>query len=125
MSLQGFCLVLLIGDLNNLEIWDTDICNAYLEALPSTKVYIIAGSEFKELEGHILVSSKVLHGLRSIGKRWHESFADCILKWGFFQYKLDPGIGMRQSGDIYEYVAVYVDDLANQLKNPKEIVDIL
>ena len=32
---------------------------------------------------------------------------------------------MRQSGDTYEYVNVYVDDFAIAMKNPKEIVDIL
>ena len=37
--------------------------NAYLEAITSEKVYIIAGSEFGELEGHILVFSRALYGL--------------------------------------------------------------
>jgi hypothetical protein len=32
---------------------------------------------------------------------------------------------MRKHGSIYEYVAVYVDDLAIAMKNPKEFVDIL
>jgi Reverse transcriptase (RNA-dependent DNA polymerase) len=32
---------------------------------------------------------------------------------------------MRKLDDIYEYVAVYVDDLAIAMKNPKEFVDIL
>ena len=32
---------------------------------------------------------------------------------------------MRRNGDLYEYVAVYVDDLAIAMKNPKEFVDIL
>jgi hypothetical protein len=32
---------------------------------------------------------------------------------------------MRKLDDIYEYVAVYVDDLAIAMRNPKEFVDIL
>ena len=32
---------------------------------------------------------------------------------------------MCQSGDIYEHVALYVDDLAITMKNPKDFVDIL
>ena len=32
---------------------------------------------------------------------------------------------MRNLGNIYEYVAVYDDDLAIAMKNPKELVDIL
>jgi hypothetical protein len=32
---------------------------------------------------------------------------------------------MRKNGNIYEYIAVYVDDLAIAMKNPKEFTDIL
>ena len=32
---------------------------------------------------------------------------------------------MRRNGDLYEYVSVYVDDLAIAMKNPKGFVDIL
>jgi hypothetical protein len=32
---------------------------------------------------------------------------------------------MRQNGEIYEYIAVYVDDLALDLVNPQEFIDIL
>jgi hypothetical protein len=32
---------------------------------------------------------------------------------------------MRKKGSLYEYIAVYVDDLAVAMKNPKEFTDIL
>jgi hypothetical protein len=32
---------------------------------------------------------------------------------------------MRRNGDLYEYVAVYIDDLAIAMKICKEFVDIL
>jgi hypothetical protein len=32
---------------------------------------------------------------------------------------------MRKKGNIYEYIAVYVDDLAIAMKKPKEFTDIL
>jgi Reverse transcriptase (RNA-dependent DNA polymerase) len=32
---------------------------------------------------------------------------------------------MRKKGSTYEYIAVYVEDLANAMKNPKELTDIL
>jgi hypothetical protein len=32
---------------------------------------------------------------------------------------------MRKKGNLYEYIAVYVDDLAIAIKNPKELTDIL
>jgi hypothetical protein len=32
---------------------------------------------------------------------------------------------MRKKGNLYEYIAVYVDDLAIAMMDPKELTDIL
>ena len=125
VSLRGFRLVMFMAELNNLQFWATDIGNAYLEAHTAENVYIIAGPEFGELEGHALVISKALYGLRSSGARWHDRFADCMYELGFFSCKAEPDIWMRKSDNAYEYVAVYVDDLAIAMKDPEEFVKIL
>ena len=44
---------------------------------------------------------------------------------GFSQCKAEPDIWMRQSGRIWEYVGVYVDDLATVVKNPNYFVNTL
>ena len=72
VSLRNLRLVLFLGKLNNLELWGADIGNAYLEAFTDEKLYIVAGPEFQELEGHILIFLKALCGLKSSGKRWAE-----------------------------------------------------
>jgi hypothetical protein len=118
VSLRGFRLVLFLAELNGIETWSTDVGNAYLEAKTSEKVYIEAGPEFGELEGHLLIIVKALYGLRTSGARWHERFADCLREQGFKPCKAEPDIWMRQNGEIYEYIAVYVDDLALALVNP-------
>jgi Reverse transcriptase (RNA-dependent DNA polymerase) len=125
VSLRGFRLVVFLAELNKLELWSTDIGNAYLEAYTSEKVYIIAGPEFKDREGHILTINKALYGLRSSGARWHDRFSDCIRELGFVPCKAEPDIWMRQKDNVYEYVAVYVDDLAIAMKHPKEFTDVL
>ena len=38
-----------------MEVWGTDIGNAYLEPTTKEKIYIVAAPEFKELQGHNLV----------------------------------------------------------------------
>ena len=38
----------------------TDVENAYLQALPREKLYIVGGPEFEELQGHVLVMYKAL-----------------------------------------------------------------
>jgi Reverse transcriptase (RNA-dependent DNA polymerase) len=125
VSLRGFRLVLFLAELNDLQLRPTYIGNAYLEAYTTKKVYIISGPEFGEREGHILVISIALYGLRSSGGRWHDRFADCIRELGFFPCKAEPDIWMTKNGNIYEYIAVYVDNLAIAMKNPKEFTNIL
>jgi len=125
VTLRGFRMVMFLAELNGLEFWATDIGNAYLESKTSEKVYIIAGEEFGDRQGHVLVIKKALYGLRSSGKRWHDRLFDCLIQLGFEPCKAEPDIWIRRNGDVYEYVAVYVDDLALALKNPQEFLDQL
>jgi hypothetical protein len=125
VSLKGFRLVVFLAELNHLKMWTTDVGNAYLEATTSEKVYIIAGPEFGDREGHILVIHKALYGLRSSGARWHDKFADCMRDIGFQPCKAEPDIWLRRNGNIYEYIAVYVDDLAMALVDPQTFVTVL
>ena len=55
VSLRGIRILTFIAELNNSEVWCTDIGNAYLESFTREKVYIRAGPEFGEREGRILV----------------------------------------------------------------------
>ena len=122
VSLKGIRLVIFLGRLNGLDIYSTDIGNAYLEAKTKEKVYIVAGSEFGPLEGHTLIMNKALYGLRSSGLRWHEKLADSLRDMGFQPTKAENDIWMRKNGEIYEYIASYVDDLCIVAKKPMDII---
>ena len=125
VSLRGIRLVLFLAELNGLEEWGTDIGNAYLEAFTKEKVYIVAGPEFGDLQGHILIILKALYGLRTSGLRWHERLADCLRDMGYEPCKMEPDIWLRECSDHYEYIAVYVDDLLIASKDPNNIISIL
>ena len=102
-----------------------DVGNAYLEACTKEKVCFIAGPEFGALAGHTFVIHKALYGLRSSGARFHEKFADTLSELGFRLTYADPDVWIRDAGDVYEFVCVYVDDLRAAMKNPKEFMDKL
>jgi hypothetical protein len=126
ISLKSLCTVIFLAELNALETWATNIGNTYLEAETSKKVFIIAGPKFGELEGHTLVIFKALYGLRSSGlRRWSEKFSPCLRDIGFFASLADPCIWMHQVNNHYEYIAVYVDDLAIASKCPAGIIQAL
>ena len=86
----------------------------------STLLVALAG--FGELEGHTLIIYKALYGLKSSGARWHEKLVDSLRAIGFFQSKADSDVWMRHEGDIYEYIAIYTDDLAIAARDPKKII---
>ena len=93
VSLRNLRLVIFLGKLNNLELWGADIGNAYLEAFTDEKLYIVAGPEFQELEGYILIFLKALYGLKSSGKRWAEVIHDILRDMKFLPSKADPVFG--------------------------------
>jgi hypothetical protein len=127
VSLRSLRLCVFLAELNKLELWGADIGNAYLEAETKEKVFFIAGPEFEDRQGHILIIHKALYGLRSSGLRWGEKFSDSLRDLGFEPSKADPMVWMRanEEHDVYEYIAVYVDDLCIAAKNPQEIIDWL
>ena len=92
VSLRNLRLVIFLGELNHLDLWGADIGNAYLEAFTDEKLYIVAGPEFQELEGYILIFLKALYGLISSGKRWAEVIHGILRDMKFLPSKADPCI---------------------------------
>ena len=95
VSLRNLRLVIFLGKLNHLDLWGTDIGNAYLESFIDEKLYIVAGPEFQELEGYILIFLKALYGLESSGKRWAEVIHGILRDMKFLPSKADPRIWLR------------------------------
>ena len=125
VSLKSIRIALLAAELNGLDVMCGDISSAYLEAKCREKVYFIAGPEFGELEGHLLIIYKALYGLRSAGASWHRKLADVLRDMGYFPCKADPDVWMKDMGTHYSYVCVYVDDLMHISKNPREFFEAL
>jgi hypothetical protein len=93
VSLRSLRIVVFLAELNSLKLWGADIGNAYLEAKAQEKVFVVAGPEFGDLAGHILIINKALYGLRSSGLRWHERFADTLRIWVLYLAKPTPTFG--------------------------------
>ena len=121
VSLRSLRMVVFLSQLNDLEIWGADVGNAYLEAYTDQNLCIIVGPEFKELQVHLLIMIKTLHGTCSGGARWHDRLSDILQELKFKPSKADPDVWMRPEpgGTCYGYIAVYVDDLAIAAKDPQ------
>ena len=97
-------LAMFLAELNNLELWGADVGNANLQ-----------------------VMYNAIYGTRSGGACWHDKFFDILHHMGIKPSRADSDIWMNSSkdGSHYEYIAVYVDDLAICMKDPKSFCDTL
>jgi hypothetical protein len=125
VSLRGIQLIAFLAELNKLQLWGVDVGNAYLEATTKEKLYILGGPEFGSLEGHSLVIDRALYGLRSSGLCWNQRFSDVLRSMGFTPSRAEADILMRENNGLYEYIAVYVDDLLIAARDPNSIVQTL
>ena len=74
------------------------------------------------MEGKYLVIDRSLYGLKTSAARWHEAFSDTLLRLRFVPSKADADMWIRDCGDYYEYMAVYVDDPIIVSKDPMKII---
>ena len=58
-----------------------------------------------------MIIRKAQYGLKSSGKCWHDQSYDVLSWMGYFPSKAEPDIWMKDMGDHYEYIGVYVGDL--------------
>ena len=58
VSLRNLRLSMFHAEFNDLQLWGADVGNAYLQALTKEKLYIVAGPECEELQGHVLVCTR-------------------------------------------------------------------
>ena len=70
ISTRSLWLSIFLAKLNNMEVWGADIGNAYQEASTKEKINLVAGPEFEELQGHILVIHRVFYSSKRSGLRW-------------------------------------------------------
>ena len=89
-------------------------------------LYIVAGPEFQELGGYILIFLKAQYGLKSSGKSWAEVIHGILRDMKFLQTKADPCIWLRKPPNLrcYEYIAVYVDALCIASESSSAIIQI-
>ena len=125
VSLRGVRLLAFMGELNGSKVWSTDIGNAHLETHIKEKVCIVAGPEFGDREGHVLITSQALHGLHSSCSHWSEQLADMLREMGRFCSEAQKDIWMPDKGDHFEHIAVHVDKLMFASKDPETMVKTL
>ncbi len=105
-----------------MKAFAADCGNAFLHGKTYEKYYIIAGPEFKELEGRFLLIDPSWYVLKTSAARWHEILSESFRHLGFFPGKAHSDLRIRDCGTHYEYCCVYVDDLIFESVNTMQYI---
>ena len=83
MSRESVSISFIIASLNNLDIFEYDIGNAYLNAKHIEKLWTEAGTEFRTEKGMVMIIARALYGIKSSGAAWREKLADTLMSLGY------------------------------------------
>ena len=115
---EHFRMLLTIADANKLCVVTGDIGGAYLNAYTEEKIYSIAGKQFKEDQGRVIIIERALYGLKTSAAQWWKHLATTLTSMGFKMSSVDNNVWMHPVLDDenhiirYEYICVHVDDFA-------------
>jgi hypothetical protein len=123
VAMETIRIGFMLASFNNLECCPADVGNTFLYGKTKEKVYVIAGSEFGDLQGQPMIIDKGRYGLKTSAARFHEHLAAKFRRMGFVPSKADADFWMKKCGDHYEYVAAYVDDLLVFSRKPMAIIE--
>ena len=109
-------IIFLLAALNDLDLKEADIKNAFLTAPSKEKVWVRAGPEFGHLEGRVFIVKKALYGLKAAGASFRSCFTLRLDECGFKSSGGDPDVWLRPAvkadgEEFYEYVMSYVDNV--------------
>ena len=119
---QNLRLAMFLAELNK-QMLEMHTYN-HLQKKNSTLWVVLNLKNYKDM---FLLYTKQHSNTRSGGACSHDKLFDILHQIGFKPSKADPDIWMKSSKDDnhYEYNAVYVDDLAICMKDPKAFCDTL
>ena len=96
-SKESVRLAFLLSELNGIDLVTVDITNAYVNAPCREKVAAVAGPEFGEYEGCVVIIEKALYGLKTSGAAWHAHLSEKLRAMGFIPSLADPDMWMRKA----------------------------
>eukprot|EP00804_Cyclotella_cryptica_P008800 CCRYP_015637-RA/>CCRYP_015637-RA protein AED:0.26 eAED:0.26 QI:0/-1/0/1/-1/1/1/0/227 len=128
MSQETVWIALLTAALNEIDIWATDVLNAYITAPCREKIWTTLGKEFGHDCSQKAIVVQALYGLKSSGAAFRVHLAGCMRKVGYVSCPADPNLWLKEQTDrkgskYYSYILCYIDDLLMVHHNPKHIMD--
>ena len=82
------------------------------------------GFPVRREEEKVVNLKKILYGLKQAAHGWNDRYMVFVTTLGFEQLNGEPLLFVRESGDSYVIIAVYVDDQLIEEPNIREIEEL-
>ena len=82
VSRESVRIAFLLAYLNDLDIFECDIGNVYLNAKFRYKIWTESGSKFETEKGIVMIISIKLCGLKSSGATWRANISETLISLG-------------------------------------------
>ena len=128
VSREPVRIALLLAALIDVDIWATDVLNAYI-TMPCCKTnWTTLGREFCADCGRKAIVVWALYGLEFSSAAFRVHLAGCMQEMGYCSCPTEPDLCLKEQTDkkgrqYYSYILCYVDDLLVVYHNPKQIID--
>ena len=121
VSIENVRMLFLLADLNQLQIVAADISNSYLHAYTREKVRTTL--KHSKYQGKCMQINNAQYGLCTSAARWAEALSLVLQQINFQPSCADMDIWMRKNGNVWEYIAVYVDDIIVIAKDAMSVLE--
>lgn len=106
-------VILALAAMNNWELRQLDVKNAFLHGDLKEEVYMAQPQGFVDSEhpDHVCLLRKSLYGLKQAPRAWHEKFTSFLPSLGFVFSHSDPSLFIRHTSNGMVALLLYVDDI--------------
>src|SRR5271169_809056 len=100
-----------------------DITGAYLNGDLQEEIYMRQPTGFDDNSGRVCRLLRTLYGLKQSGREWNNRLNDHLVnKLGYSRFNnIDHCVYLRQRGDDFTFIAVWVDDLLFVSSSPDSL----
>jgi hypothetical protein len=109
---SSLCTIFALAAKHNLEVHQTDVKAAYLNADLNEEIYMEAPPGFDIPEGHVLRLKKGVYGTKQGGRVWYIDFSRTLSTLGYTPTQVDHTIFVCKSPNTFpDIISTYVNDI--------------
>ena len=111
--LEAIRILLAFASYMDIKLFHMDVKSAFLNGFLQEEVYVEQppGFENPNFPNHVFKLQKALYGLKQAPRAWYEHLSKFLLKNGFRRGQIDKTLFIKNKGEDFIIIQIYVDDI--------------